>query len=174
MLPDLFLLAVVHCFGFPAPYHSLMLSGLMHVPTFPFLCPPAQCVSTWRWVKSCQGTMRAWFAVLVYRRGALPLIPVHLPNTSPLPPRGGNTVYGTWGHFFAYFTKERLRRSALRSGAQSPPHYLPLRTLSWVESALVSQCPSYHEFITAIQYQLLWYVWRVPAMATALSGGPLG
>lgn len=43
-----------------------------------------------------------------------------------------------------------------------------------LRSALLKQGPSYHEFITAIQYQLLWDIWRVPSMAITVSGVPQG
>lgn len=58
---------------------------------------------------------------LVHRRGALPLIPVPLPNIFP-PSGGGNTVHGTWGQFSADFNKERLSKSALRSDHRVTSH----------------------------------------------------
>lgn len=100
---------------------------LLHIPTFPFLCPPAQFVSSWRRVKSCQDTVRARLAVSSTEE------PIYwflfLFQTILLPASGGgNTVHSTWGNFFADFKNERLSKSGLRSGDQLPVCHLPLRT----------------------------------------------
>lgn len=154
-----------------------MLSRLLHIPTFPFLCPPAQCVSSWRWVKGCQGTMRAWVAVFSPQKRSPST--EFCPSAKHLPPLGVETLYTALEDIsLQTSTKKGLERvlwGVEISHHCVTSHWEHICLLgSWKGSNLVPQCPSYHEFITAVQYQLLWYIWRVPAVAIVFSGVPLG
>lgn len=94
-------------------------------------------------------------------------------QTPPSSFRGWNTVLGTCKHVFRF--QIRKAKSAMRNVDQSLLRYRPLRRYTpRRELVKVSQCPSYHEFITAIHHELLCNVWRVPAMAIAFSGVPQG
>lgn len=77
------------------------------------------------------------------------MCPAPLPNIPPLFWVGkGCTVHGTCGQVFLNATRK--------------------------QECLVQQDPSYHEFITAIQHQLLGDIWRVPSMSVTVSGAPQG
>lgn len=176
MLSDFFffLFTAVHCVSFPA---SLTLKWSSAYSSVPFslsscsvrllLAPSKELPRHW---------LEHGWQSSPHKRSPSTDFRSLCPNNPPF--WGGNTVHGTCGHLFADFNKERLSRVLWE--VEISRHCIISHwegiclSGSWIGSALVSQCPSYHEFITAIQYQLLWYVWRVSSMAITFSGVPQG
>lgn len=93
------------------PIHCSTLPQLSSSVTFPdaewssifqhslFSVLPAQCVSSWFWGKSCQGTVRAWVAVRSTTERES--------TTNSSPHRQG---HGTWGHFFLFTTQTSTKK----------------------------------------------------------------
>lgn len=143
----------IHCFVFPA---SLTINSI--VPFFSVLLGSRDSL-----VKSCQGTVRVIWWQSSPNKGSPASVSCPSAQHPPPPLLGWKTLYlhGTCGQVFLECNKEA---GVLRE----MENYLILR------SALLQQGPSYHEFITAIQHQLLGDIWRVPSVTIAVSGVPQG